>query len=116
MSDERFLELVPLAALGALDGEERAAFEAAMASSPVLQRELAAYKETAGRIGVARVEVEGDGFGGRVHNRRSMRARLVLQARRKILSSDQGAGVARRGRRRSIASRASSGVLHHTAQ
>ena len=49
MSDERFLELVPLAALGALDGEERAAFEAAMASSPVLQRELAAYKETAGR-------------------------------------------------------------------
>jgi len=57
MSDERFLELVPLAALGALDGEERAAFEAALAASPALQRELAAYEELIGRIGAEALPV-----------------------------------------------------------
>jgi len=53
MNEERLLELVPLAALGALDGEERAAFEAALASSPVAQRELLAYQELVGRLGLA---------------------------------------------------------------
>jgi anti-sigma-K factor RskA len=56
MNQERLLELVPLAALGALDGEERAAFEAALASSPELQRELAAYRELVGRLGLAAEE------------------------------------------------------------
>ncbi len=53
MNQERLLELVPLAALGALDGEERAAFEAALAPSPELRRELAAYQELVGRLGLA---------------------------------------------------------------
>ena len=53
MNEERLLELVPLAALGALDGEDRAAFEAELAASPALQRELAAYQELVGRIGRA---------------------------------------------------------------
>lgn len=53
MNEERLLELVPLAALGALDGEDRAAFEAELAASPALQRELAAYQELVGRIGLA---------------------------------------------------------------
>jgi len=53
MNEERLLELVPLAALGALDGEERAAFEAALASSPAAQRELQAYQELVGRLGLA---------------------------------------------------------------
>jgi len=53
MNQERLLELVPLAALGALDGEERAAFEAELARSPAVQRELAAYQELVGRLGLA---------------------------------------------------------------
>jgi anti-sigma-K factor RskA len=53
MNEERLLELVPLAALGALDAEERALFEAQLASSPAAQRELAAYQELVGRLGLA---------------------------------------------------------------
>jgi len=53
MNEERLLELVPLAALGALDGEERAAFEVALATNPALQRELASYQELVGRLGLA---------------------------------------------------------------
>jgi PAS domain-containing protein len=53
MNEERLLELVPLAALGALDGEERVAFEAQLASSPAAQRELAAHQELVGRLGLA---------------------------------------------------------------
>ena len=53
MNEERLLELVPLAALGALDGEERAAFEAQLASSPPAQRELSAYQELVVRLGLA---------------------------------------------------------------
>jgi len=51
MIDERKLDLVVLAALDALDGEDRAAFEAFVAKDPEIQREVAAYRELAGRIG-----------------------------------------------------------------
>jgi anti-sigma-K factor RskA len=53
MNEERLLELAPLSALGVLDGEERVAFEAQLASSPAAQRELAAYQELVGRLGLA---------------------------------------------------------------
>ncbi len=58
MNEERLLELVPLAALGALDAEERAAFEAALASSPAAERELAAFRELVGRLGLATAAVQ----------------------------------------------------------
>ena len=57
MIDERKLDLVVLAALGALDGEDRAAFEALAAKDPEIQREVAAYRELVGRIGTATVPV-----------------------------------------------------------
>lgn len=57
MSDDRLVELAPLAALGALDGEDRAAFESELAASPAAQRELAAFEEIAGRIGLASAPV-----------------------------------------------------------
>jgi hypothetical protein len=53
MNAERLLELVPLAALGALDGEECSAFEAQLASSPAARGELEAYQELVGRLGLA---------------------------------------------------------------
>jgi hypothetical protein len=53
MSQERLLDLVPLAALGALDGEDRAFFEARLASFPVVERELAAYRDLTGLLGLA---------------------------------------------------------------
>jgi len=57
MIDERKLDLVVLAALGALDGEDRAAFEALAAKDPEIQREVAAYRELVGRIGTATLPV-----------------------------------------------------------
>ncbi|HEY7923684.1 MAG: anti-sigma factor domain-containing protein [Burkholderiales bacterium] len=57
MIDERKLDLVVLAALGALDGEDRAAFEALAAKDPEIQREVAAYRELVGRIGTATAPV-----------------------------------------------------------
>jgi anti-sigma-K factor RskA len=53
MIDERKLDLVVLAALGALDGEDRAAFEALVARDPEVEREVAAYRELVGRLGTA---------------------------------------------------------------
>jgi hypothetical protein len=57
MIDERKLDLVVLAALGALDGEDRAAYEALAAKDPEIQREVAAYRELVGRIGTATAPV-----------------------------------------------------------
>ena len=53
MNDERLLEVVPLAAIGVLDGEERSAFESQLAASPAAQGELEAYRELVGRLGLA---------------------------------------------------------------
>jgi anti-sigma-K factor RskA len=50
MNQERLLEMAPLAALGALDGEDRSTFEAALATSPTLGKELAAFEELVGRL------------------------------------------------------------------
>jgi anti-sigma-K factor RskA len=57
MTDDRKLDLVVLAALGALDGDDRARFEALVVREPELQREVAAYRELVGRIGVATTPV-----------------------------------------------------------
>lgn len=57
MTEDQLLELAPLATLGALDGEERAAFEAAVASSPRAVREMHAFEEVVGRIGLATAPV-----------------------------------------------------------
>jgi len=57
MIDERKLDLVVLAALDALDGEDRAAFEALVAKDPEIQREVAAYRELVGRLGTATAPV-----------------------------------------------------------
>jgi anti-sigma-K factor RskA len=57
MNEDQLLELAPLAALGALDGEERAAFEAGVASSPRAAGEMRAFEELAGRIGLATAPV-----------------------------------------------------------
>ena len=57
MIDERKLDLVVLAALGALDREDRAAFEALAAKDPEIQREVAAYRELVGRLGTATAPV-----------------------------------------------------------
>jgi anti-sigma-K factor RskA len=53
MSRERLLELAALAALEALDGEDRAFFEARGESFAAVERELAAYRELTGRLGLA---------------------------------------------------------------
>ncbi|HXB55012.1 MAG TPA: anti-sigma factor [Vicinamibacteria bacterium] len=53
MTDDRLLELAPLAALGALDGEDRAYFEERLAGSEEGRRELAAFETVADRIGLA---------------------------------------------------------------
>ena len=62
MSEERFLELVPLAALGALDAEDRAALESQLGSTPALQRELEVYQELVGRLGLATAPVPPSAF------------------------------------------------------
>src|SRR5258708_37699725 len=53
MTDDRLLELAPLAALGALDGEDRAYFEERLAGSEEGRGELAAFEAVADRIGLA---------------------------------------------------------------
>jgi len=57
MNEDRLLELVPPAALGTLDGEDRAAFEGQVASSPATQREVRAFRELVGRLGLATTPV-----------------------------------------------------------
>jgi len=47
---ERLVELAPLAALGALDGEDRSSFERELLTSPALAAELAAFEELVGRL------------------------------------------------------------------
>jgi anti-sigma-K factor RskA len=44
LSEKELLELAPLAALGALDGDDQAAFAAALPSQPRLQQELLAFE------------------------------------------------------------------------
>ncbi|HKC11647.1 MAG TPA: anti-sigma factor [Vicinamibacteria bacterium] len=53
MTDDRLLELAPLAALRALDGEDRAYFEERLAGSEEGRGELAAFEAVADRIGLA---------------------------------------------------------------
>jgi anti-sigma-K factor RskA len=53
MTDDRLLELSPLAALGALDGEDRAYFEERLAGSEEGRHELAVFEAVADRIGLA---------------------------------------------------------------
>jgi hypothetical protein len=53
MSEERFLELAPLAALGALDGEDLRAFDETLRSSMLCRAELAAFELVAARIPMA---------------------------------------------------------------
>jgi len=53
MSEERFLELAPLAALGALDGEDQKAFDEALRSSMPCRAELAAFELVAARLPLA---------------------------------------------------------------
>jgi anti-sigma-K factor RskA len=53
MSEQELLELVPLAALGALDGAEREAFLAALPTSPRLQAELEAFEQVAAQLPLA---------------------------------------------------------------
>jgi anti-sigma-K factor RskA len=53
MSDDRYRELAPLAALGALDGEERTAFEAHVKGCADCAAELRAHEAVAARIGAA---------------------------------------------------------------
>ena len=52
MTDDTALDLAPLAALGALDGLDRTAFEAA-SGDPVVRRELLAFERLVGQIGLA---------------------------------------------------------------
>jgi anti-sigma-K factor RskA len=53
MSEERFLELAPLAALGALDGEDLKAFDEILRSSMLCRAELAAFEMVAARLPLA---------------------------------------------------------------
>jgi anti-sigma-K factor RskA len=50
MTAERLVELAPLAALGALDGEDRSSFERELVTSPALAAELASFEELVGRL------------------------------------------------------------------
>jgi anti-sigma-K factor RskA len=58
MSDDLLLDLAPLAALGALDSEDRRAFEARAATDAGLRLELLAFTGLVGRIGLATAAVE----------------------------------------------------------
>lgn len=53
MSEDRFLELAPLAALGILDGEDRSGFESHVAGCVVCQAELAVHESVAALIPLA---------------------------------------------------------------
>lgn len=53
MSDERFLELAPLAALGALDGEDLSAFSRHLPTSAQCRAELAVFEAVAARLPMA---------------------------------------------------------------
>lgn len=53
MSDDPFLELAPLAALGALDGDDLLAFRAHAATCSACQGEIRAHEDVAGRLGLA---------------------------------------------------------------
>jgi anti-sigma-K factor RskA/putative zinc finger protein len=53
MSDDRFLELAPLAALGALDGDDLLAFRAHAAGCAACQAEIRAHEDVAGLLGLA---------------------------------------------------------------
>lgn len=57
MTEDRFAELAPLAALGALDGPERAGFEAHLGSCAACRGELEAQLALVGRIPLALVPV-----------------------------------------------------------
>lgn len=57
MTDDRFAELAPLAALGALDGEDRSGFETHLASCAACRSELQSHEALVGRIPLALVPV-----------------------------------------------------------
>jgi anti-sigma-K factor RskA len=48
--DERLMEMAPLYALGALDGDELAEFTSSMRTAPELQSEVAAFEGVVGRL------------------------------------------------------------------
>jgi len=52
MNQDPFVELAPLAALGALDGENRRSFEGNVSACSACQSELRAYEGVSGRIGL----------------------------------------------------------------
>ena len=52
MTEDTVLDLAPLAALGALDGPDRSAFDA-VRSDPLVRRELLAFERLVGQIGLA---------------------------------------------------------------
>lgn len=57
MSEDRYLELAPLSALDALDGEDRAAFEAHLPGCAACGAELAAHQAVVARLPLALVPV-----------------------------------------------------------
>lgn len=50
MTEDRYLELASLAALGALDGSDRAGFDAHSATCPACRGEVLAHEAVAARI------------------------------------------------------------------
>lgn len=72
MSEDRFLELAPLAALGILDGEDRSGFESHVGGCVVCRAELAAHESVAALIPLALAPVA---------PRPSMRQRIVARER-----------------------------------
>jgi anti-sigma-K factor RskA len=50
VSDERLMDMAPLYALGALDGDELAEFGRSLSASPALQAEVASFEAVVGRI------------------------------------------------------------------
>jgi anti-sigma-K factor RskA len=98
MIDERKLDLVVLAALDALDGEDRAAFEALVAKDPEIQREVAAYRELVGRLGTAAAPVPPPA---------ALRERLLRETRPAAAAASRGS----RRRSRPRSSRRSAGLV-----